>query len=227
MSWLLFFEHINGVDKNIKFTQEEGVQESKLAFLDCCVKIEVSGSLSTTVYRKSTHTDQYLMFDSHHPLIYKLGLIRTLFHRANNIPSTEESKSREREHLKSTLCDYQNWTFERALKPREKPVTTSSTSSAIASKRRNNFTIPYVAGVSEKLKRIFGKHQNPPGISKAISFMPSCAKILSARSSIFGKQNNLCTSVCINTEDPAFLVLMTQQFILTSKQQITLLRTRM
>ena len=39
-------------------------------------------------------------------------------------------------------------------------------------------------------------------------------------------QNNLCTSACINTEDPALLVLMTQQFILTSKQQITLLRTR-
>ena len=67
---------------------------------------------------------------------------------------------------------------------------------------------------------------NPPGISKAISFMPSSAKILSARSFILGKQNNLCTSACTNTEDLALLVSMTQLFILTSKQQITLLRTR-
>ena len=59
------------------------------------------------------------MYDSHHPLIHKLGVIRTLFHRADNIPSTEESKSREREHLKSALkiCGYQNWTFEKALNP--------------------------------------------------------------------------------------------------------------
>ena len=58
--------------------------------------------------------DKYLMFDSHHPLIHKLGVIRTLFHRADNIPSTEESKSHEREHLKLTLkiCGYQNWCYD-------------------------------------------------------------------------------------------------------------------
>ena len=93
-------------------SHRRGSQDNRLAFLDCCVKIEENGSLSITVYRKSTHTDQYLMFDSHHPLIHKLGVIRTLFRCADNIQSTEESKSREREHLKSalTICGYQNWT---------------------------------------------------------------------------------------------------------------------
>ncbi len=59
---VLFFAHISNVDSNIKFTQE-GAQDTKLPFLDCHVKIEDGGSLSTTVYRKSTYTDQYLMFD--------------------------------------------------------------------------------------------------------------------------------------------------------------------
>ena len=189
-----------------------------------------------------------MMFDSHHPLIHKLGVIRTLFHRADNIPSTEESKSREREHLKSALkiCGYQNWTFEKALKPREKSVTTSSTSSTIASKRRNNITIPYVAGVSEKLKRIFGKHQIPASFKPCNTLRQRLVHLKGkpprhkqsnivytiqcqdseCKEFYIGKQNNRCTSACTNTEDLALLVSMTQLFRLTSKQQTTLLRTR-
>ncbi|XP_072016889.1 uncharacterized protein [Amphiura filiformis] len=157
-----FFEHINAVDENIRFTQE-GLHDNKLPFLDCLVTVENNGSLNTTVYRKSTHTDQYLLFDSHHPLIHKLGVIKTLFHRAENIPSTEEAKLEERNHLKSALgtCGYQNWTFEKALKPREKSKSISSDSSATRNTRPRNITIPYIAGVSEKLKRIFGKHNIP------------------------------------------------------------------
>ena len=34
-------------------------------FLDTIVKPEVNGGLSITVYRKPTHTDQYLQWDSH------------------------------------------------------------------------------------------------------------------------------------------------------------------
>lgn len=31
-------------------------------------------------YKKVTHTDQYLLFYSHHPLVHKLGVIRNLQH---------------------------------------------------------------------------------------------------------------------------------------------------
>ena len=37
------------------------------------------------VYRKKTHTDQYLNFESHYPLPHKLGVIRTLYDRCDNI----------------------------------------------------------------------------------------------------------------------------------------------
>ncbi|XP_072022890.1 uncharacterized protein [Amphiura filiformis] len=131
-----FFDHINSVDTNIKFTQE-GTDDNKLPFLDCLVKIQGDGTLSTSVYRKATHTDQYLLFDSHHPLIHKLGVIKTLYHRAETIPSTEEAKSVEREHLKSALgtCGYKDWTFQKALKPRKdpSPPTQASTTSSSTS----------------------------------------------------------------------------------------------
>ena len=50
----------------IRFTMETE-QESKIAFLDTSVSREPDGRLTTSVYRKPTHTDQYLVYDSHHP----------------------------------------------------------------------------------------------------------------------------------------------------------------
>ncbi len=84
-----FFQHINNQDPNIRFTQE-GCQDGKLPFLDCLSKIGEDGSISTQVYRKPTHTDHYLQFDSHHPLVHKLGVIRTLLYRADTAVSTPE-----------------------------------------------------------------------------------------------------------------------------------------
>ena len=66
-----FFKYINEVDPNIKFTQER--VDNKLAFLDCHVHLNPNGSLNSTVYRKPTHIDHNLQFDSYHPLSTKLG----------------------------------------------------------------------------------------------------------------------------------------------------------
>ncbi len=93
---------------SIKFTQEE-LNEGNLAFLDCLVTIQSDGTPETSVYRK----------DSHHPLIHKLGVIhvRTLFHRAEIVPSSDNAKQQEKDHLKGALslrC-YRDWTFHKAL----------------------------------------------------------------------------------------------------------------
>ena len=53
------------------------------------------GSLSFDVYRKPTHTDQYIPFHSHAPLSHKLATIRSLTRRASLIPSSGEKKEEE------------------------------------------------------------------------------------------------------------------------------------
>ena len=67
-----FLQHINSVDLAIRFTVEDNKEDGSIPFLDTIVKPEVDGSLSITVYRKPTHTDQYLQWDSHHHLSAKI-----------------------------------------------------------------------------------------------------------------------------------------------------------
>ena len=56
-------------------TNKEDVGNSLL------VKPEADENLSITVYRKPTHRDQYLQWDSHHHLSAKFSAINTLTHR--------------------------------------------------------------------------------------------------------------------------------------------------
>ena len=57
-----FFEHINNIDPAIKF--KDNKEDGAIPLLDTTVKPEAYGGLPITVYRKPTHTDQYLQWDS-------------------------------------------------------------------------------------------------------------------------------------------------------------------
>ena len=56
------FYHINNLYQNIKFTMAEG-SNGELAFLDTLLK-QNNGKIFVLVYRKPTHTDQYLYYSS-------------------------------------------------------------------------------------------------------------------------------------------------------------------
>ncbi len=152
-----FFAHINDIDHNIKFTQE-GLVDNKLPFLDCLITVEQDRSLSVSVFRKPTHTDQYLQFGSNHPLIQKLGVVKTLFHRADTIVTKDSDIVAEHDHLRQALhtCGFKDWAIDKALAPREE-VNNPPQSSKVSG-RRVSVTIPYHGDLSEKLKCIYRDH---------------------------------------------------------------------
>ena len=92
-----FLQHLNNQQPSIRFTMETE-KDNKLAFLDTAVLREPDGRLTTSVYRKPTHTDQYLAYDSHHPQSVKRSIVKCLYERAKRLvtkPSviSEENKT--------------------------------------------------------------------------------------------------------------------------------------
>ena len=72
--------------------------------LGLLVHTEEERILRTGVYKKPTHTDQYLLFQSHHPLEHKLGVIRTLQRQADNVPTSVQAQEEEQtQHPKDAL----------------------------------------------------------------------------------------------------------------------------
>ncbi|GJQ64824.1 hypothetical protein Trydic_g7001 [Trypoxylus dichotomus] len=54
-----FLQHLNGLEESIRFTMELEV-DNRIPFLDVLLHKLFDGTLPTTVYKKPTHTEQYL-----------------------------------------------------------------------------------------------------------------------------------------------------------------------
>ena len=138
-----FFAHINSIDTNIQFTKESDT-EGRLPFLDICTHVKDDGSVKTTVYRKPTHTDQYLNFQSNHHLSHKRSVVRTLLHRADLVVSEEVDRRAEKHHVRATLADngYEKWALRipRAKRPAQQQTGEKGS-------RKTMALVPYVQGL--------------------------------------------------------------------------------
>ena len=103
-------QHINNQDPHIQFTVEP-TQQGSLPFLDTLITIQPDNTLSTTVYRKPTHTDQYLHWDSNHHITAKQSVFNTLAHRAKTVSSTQDSLDKELDHIQTAHnhCQFPSW----------------------------------------------------------------------------------------------------------------------
>ena len=80
---VLFFDYLNTRHPSIRFTMEKEINE-KLSFLDILID-NSNPSIITSVYRKKTFTGLLTNYFSFTPMMYKLGLIRTLVDRVYKI----------------------------------------------------------------------------------------------------------------------------------------------
>ena len=145
-----FTAHINSIDRNMQFTTEPELN-NKLPFLDLCIHVKEDTNI--TIYRKPTHTDQYLNFSSNHSLEHKCSVVRTLTHRVKEFITTSEDQEWELKHVHSALCTngYTEWVLV-IPKQKAKPKPTVSVS-GLAKKGggHQGLQIQKVVGPDEKL----------------------------------------------------------------------------
>ena len=79
----------------------ETEKDNKLALLDTAVLREPDGRLTTSVYRKPTHTDQYLAYDSRYPQSVQRGIVKCLYEHAKRLVTKLSVISEEKKHLSS------------------------------------------------------------------------------------------------------------------------------
>ncbi|XP_076030847.1 uncharacterized protein LOC143019031 [Oratosquilla oratoria] len=110
--------------------------------------------MTTGVYRKDTHTDRLLDYESCHPVEHKKSVVKTLWSRAGNLCSTEENLKEERKHLEKVFADngypksvIRRWTTAQGRK-------TTADARQAATRR---ITLPYVKGASEVAARLLRK----------------------------------------------------------------------
>ena len=158
-------QHINNQDPHIQFTVEP-TQQGSLPFLDTLVTIQPDNTLSTSVYRKPTHTDQYLHWDSNHHITAKHSVYNTLAHRAKTVSSTQDSLDQELLHIKTALqlCQFPNWTLNQWEHSFKHPSHTSNNNNNNSNNSSNNqdlnnkykatIVVPYIPKTADRFKRI-------------------------------------------------------------------------
>ena len=75
---------------------------AELVFLDTLLKRD-DGEISVLVYRKPTHSDQYLQYSSHRQTSCKESVVSFLFNRAYSIITNKDDLHKENARIKQVL----------------------------------------------------------------------------------------------------------------------------
>ena len=153
-----FLSHLNDQYKDvIRFTCEEE-KEGRLPFLDVQVQRKEK-KLKTSVFRKKTHTNRVLAFDSHHSDNAKRAVVISMFDRVNTHFNSRDKRGQKKErHFLHALFQRNGYprsfvqkTLRRCEENRKKRQEGS-----IVEKKKDNGTIvlPYLKGVTEQIKRV-------------------------------------------------------------------------
>ena len=146
---------INSINSNIQFTIEME-QNACLNFLDLKINGDAMGNLSFGVYRKPTHTDRYLNYNSSHPLEHKNSVIRSLIHRADKLCDNDTKKD-EFKHIKNVL-QINQYPLKQINKVSQATLNQRNNSQVPPPNANLKYIpVPYVHGVSERLGRMFKK----------------------------------------------------------------------
>ena len=131
--------------------------------MDCSGKPDHEGRLNTTVYWKPTHMDQYLHWDSLHPISSKYSVVGTLHHRAKTVCSNKQLHKEEEDHLARALknCNYLMWALNRVKIKMNNPAHKNKNKKRPTQQNNTpkpHITVPYYRGLSESIKKRYSQY---------------------------------------------------------------------
>ena len=158
-----FLQHLNSVDPSINCTTEETRPDGSVPFVDTLITPQKDGTLTTSVYRKATHT-YFLQLDSHHNLACKYSVINTLTHRAKAVCSNSKLLEGELKHLQEVLtkCKYPKWAIDKVLQKQEDRRIDNrrnqGKNNTNQTGKKCHLLVPYSQGLCESYKTICCKY---------------------------------------------------------------------
>ena len=150
-----FLDHLNSQHPSIKFTLEME-KDKKLPFMDVMVQ-RIGEKLRTTVYRKPTHSGRYLNFNSNHPTEAKRSVVQALYNRLEYITTNDSDRQEEVARIEFELKqnDYPDEFIRKTQRARKQRSTENEDEKS--GTRKIRATIPYIAGLSEDIRRILAQ----------------------------------------------------------------------
>ena len=144
------------IQPSIQFTLELE-KDGSLPFLNTHLRSKKDDSLNITVYQKTTHTDLYLNFKSHHPIHVRKGLVRCLYDRARKVTTTPAHLQKEEKHLENVLKlnGYPTQFIHVSATP---PPRLQLEPQGQQDEVPPLVMLPYISRVSEDIRRVCSRH---------------------------------------------------------------------
>ena len=98
-----FLSHLNSIEPCIQFTVQEESKDRILPLLDMELCQDSNGTVTTSVYRKTTHINHCLSFASHHSVTHKIVVVSTLLSRANTLSFSDVQRMEEEKKIVDAL----------------------------------------------------------------------------------------------------------------------------
>ena len=188
----IFFRHLNDQSDFIKFTMEFEV-DCSLPFLDVLISRNDEGSFTHQVFRKKTHTEQYLHASSHHFPAHKSGVLSTLATRAFRI-ADEHHLEDEKSHLLKVFLNngYSKVQCLRAFQKAEKGPRVKKEHCD----RLSGVHLPFIQGTIDKIARILRRHKVPSTFKPLRTIQSSLRSVKDSIFPNYGKGVNLIPCSC-------------------------------
>ena len=189
-----FLAFMDSIHPTIKFTSDYNFQTKSVAFLDTRITIK-NGKLTTDLYKKETHSAQYLLPSSTHPPHCTKNIPYSLAYRLRRICSEEEDFEERLTELRNMLQvrKYRRKTIDEAF-DRARKISRQEALKKVQRQNSSQGKVTFVIPFDPRLPQISKIIQNQFALMKQD---PLCAKIFEKGVQVaYRRHNNIRDILC-------------------------------